>query len=100
MEFEVLHRSKKKQFLIIGALVVLILIAIVIGFTFAKYRVTKSFTLAQGTVNYSKADLNLIGVYLEDKNTAGQYNITDEVPASGYFVNEVELHRRLLNYEY
>ena len=88
MEFEVLRRSKKKQFLIIGALVVLILIAIVIGFTFAKYRVTKSFTLAQGTVNYSKADLNLIGVYLEDKNTAGQYNIADEVPASGYLLNE------------
>ena len=87
MEFEVLHRSKRKQFIIAGCFVVLILVAIVIGFTFAKYRVTKSIELASGTVNYTRADLNLVGVYLEKKDQAGQYDSSEDVPTSGYTLN-------------
>ena len=87
MEFEVLHRSKRKQFIIAGCFVVLILVAIVIGVTFAKYRVTKSIELASGTVNYTRADLNLVGVYLEKKDEAGQYDSSEDVPTSGYTLN-------------
>ena len=90
MEFEVLHRSKKKQFIIAGSLVVLILIAIVIGFTFAKYRVTNSLQLASGTVNYSRADLNLVGVYLERVDAPGEFESATDVPASGYTLNTSE----------
>ncbi len=90
MEFEVLHRSKKKQFIIAGSLVVLILIAIVIGFTFAKYRVTNSLQLASGTVNYSRADLNLVGVYLERVDAPGEFDSATDVPASGYTLNTSE----------
>ena len=87
MDFEVLHRSKRKQFIIAGCFVVLILVAIVIGVTFAKYRVTKSIELASGTVNYTRADLNLVGVYLEKKDEAGQYDSSEDVPTSGYTLN-------------
>ena len=87
MEFEVLHRSKRKQFIIAGCFVVLILVAIVIGVTFAKYRVTKSIELASGTVNYTRADLNLVGVYLEKKDEVGQYDSSEDVPTSGYTLN-------------
>ncbi len=34
----------------------------------AKYRGSKSISIARGTVNYKQADLNLVSVYLEDSD--------------------------------
>ena len=42
MEFEVLKRSHLKRNIIIGVVIVLIISALVLQFTHAKYRVTKS----------------------------------------------------------
>ena len=83
MQFEVLHRSKKKKFLIAGCLVVVVLLAIVFSISFAKYRVTKSMQLMTGTINFSPYDFNLVAMYL-DKGGALPAGQTEVVPKIGY----------------
>ena len=65
MEFQVLKRSHLKRNIIIGVVVVAIITAIILNFTRAKYRVTESIPLVNGTINYSLADLNIIGLYID-----------------------------------
>jgi len=83
MQFEVLHRSKKKKFLIAWCLVVVVLLAIVLSISFAKYRVTKSMQLMTGTINFSPYDFNLVAMYL-DKGGALPAGQTEVVPKIGY----------------
>ena len=64
MEIETLKRSHLKRNIIIGVVVVAIISAIILTFTRAKYRVTESIPLVNGTINYSLADLNIIGLYI------------------------------------
>ena len=77
MEFEVLHRSKKKKFIIAGCFLVVILVAIVLGITFAKYRVARSIPLASGTINYSLADLNIVAITVDGE-------ASDTIPEGNY----------------
>ena len=65
MEFEVLKRSHLKRNILIGVLVVGIIVAIILNFTRAKYRVTQSIPLVNGTINYSLADLNIVALYID-----------------------------------
>ena len=50
MEFETLKKSHVKRNIIIGAVGVLIISAIILNFTRAKYRVTESIPLVNGTI--------------------------------------------------
>ena len=84
MQFEVLHRSKKKKFLIAGCLVVVVLLAIVLSISFAKYRVTKSMQLMTGTINFSPYDFNVVAMYL---NKNGESIVTKKAPHVGYTLN-------------
>ena len=65
VEFEVLKKSHLKRNLLIGVLVVGIITAVIIQFTRAKYRVTQSIPLVNGTINYSLADLNIVSLYID-----------------------------------
>ena len=65
MDFEVLKQSHLKRNIIIGVVAVLIISAIILNFTRAKYRVTQSIPLVNGTINYSLPDLNIIGLYID-----------------------------------
>ena len=85
MKFEVLKRSHLKRNIIIGIITVLIISAIVLNFTRAKYRVTQSIPLVNGTINYTKADLNVIAMYQINSN--GEYVSIDTVPSEGYELN-------------
>ena len=85
MEFEVLHRSKKKKFLIAGCFLVVILAAIAIGFTFAKYKVTASIPLASGTINYVPYDFSILA--MEQQNDGGTYDPISKMPGSDYTIN-------------
>ena len=60
MEFKTLKKSHLKKNIIIGVGVVLIISAIVLNFTKAKYRTTQSIPLVNGTINYTPADLNAV----------------------------------------
>ena len=65
MKFEVLKQSHLKRNIIIGIVVVLIISAIILTFTRAKYRTTQSIPLVNGTINYSLPDLNIVGLYID-----------------------------------
>ncbi len=65
MQIETLKRSHLKRNIIIGIIVVLVLAAIILTFTRANYRTTQSIPLVNGTINYSLADLNIVGLYID-----------------------------------
>ena len=85
MKFEVIKRSHVKRNIIIGIIVVLILSAIILTFTKAKYKITESIPLVNGTINYELSDFNLIGAYIQEGDN---YIQVDEIPTSGYEFNE------------
>ena len=87
MPFETLKKSHVKRNILIGVVIVLIISAVILNFTKAKYRVTQSIPLVNGTINYSLADLNLVGVYIQGDDG---YTKTDTIPESGYVLNEEE----------
>ena len=64
MEFETLKRSHLKRNIIIGVVAVLIISAVVLNFTRAKYRVTQSIPLVNGTINYTLPDIQIVGLYI------------------------------------
>ena len=86
MEFQTLKRSHLKRNIIIGVVVVAIITAVILTFTRAKYRVTQSIPLVNGTINYSLADLNAVAIYI---NTDSGYTKADTIP-DGYVLNEEE----------
>ena len=84
MKFEVLKRSHIKRNILIGIIVVLILSAVLLTFTRAKYKITESIPLVNGTINYELSDFNLIGAYIQEGDN---YTQVDEIPTSGYEFN-------------
>src|SRR5690625_4063887 len=84
MNFEVLKRSHVKRNILIGVIIVLILSAIILTFTKAKYKITESMPLVNGTINYELSDFNLIGAYIQEGE---EYKQTNEIPISGYEFN-------------
>ena len=92
MEFEVLKRSHLKRNIIIGVAAVLIISAIILNFTRAKYRVTDSIPLIHSIINYSPGDI-IITAYLDnvqletfpEKGTVSLENITCDNNATATF---------------
>ena len=84
MNFEVLKRSHIKRNIIIAVIIILILSAVILTFTKAKYKTTVSIPLVNGTINYDLSDLNLIGAYIQEGE---EYIQTNEIPSSGYEFN-------------
>ena len=82
MKFETLKRSHLKRNLIIGIVAVLIISAVILNFTRAKYRVTQSIPLVNGTINYSLADLNIVAITVDGESVDtipdGNYELTEE----------------------
>ncbi len=77
MEFQTLKQSHLKRNIIIGVVAVLIISAIVLNFTRAKYRVTQSIPLVNGTINYSLADLNIVAITVDGESV-------DTIPEGNY----------------
>ena len=86
MKIETLKKSSLKRNIVIGVIVVLIISAIILNFTRAKYRVTQSIPLVNGTINYSLADFNAVAIYV---NGDSGYTKADTIP-DGYVLNESE----------
>ena len=87
MNFEVLKKNHLKRNILIAVVIVFVLSAAILTFTKAKYRITQSIPLIQGTINYSPSDLNIVAMYLNQDGAipAGQ---TDIAPKFGYTLNE------------
>ena len=60
--------------------------AIILNFTRAKYRVTQSISLVNGTINYTPYDFKMIAMY--QVNDSGEYVEIDKMPSNGYILNE------------
>ncbi len=88
MKFEVLKKNNLKRNIIFGVFAVLIISAVVLNFTRAKYRSTASVPIVNSTVNYKVYDLKVLAMYQE--NEAGEYVSIDVMPSSGYVINESE----------
>ena len=86
MKIETLKQSHLKRNIIIGVVTILIISAVILNFTKAKYRVTQSIPLVNGTINYSLADFNAVAIYV---NGDSGYTKTDTIP-DGYVLNESE----------
>ena len=88
MTFETLKRSHLKRNILIAVVIVLVLSAIILTFTRAKYRTTQSMPLLNGTINYTLADLNIVAMHLDgseiDTLPDGNYELTSE----SYCTNE------------
>ena len=88
MEFEVLKKSHLTRNILIGVLVVGVISAVILNFTRAKYRVTQSIPLVNGTINYTPYDFKMVAMYQEDES--GEYIEVEVMPSSGYVINETE----------
>ena len=81
MEIETLRRSHLKRNIIIGVVAVLVISAVILNFTRAKYRVTQKIPLVNGTINYSLADLNVVAITVDgepsDTIPDGNYELAD-----------------------
>ena len=82
MEIETLKRSHLKRNILIAVVVVLIISAVILQFTRARYRVTQSIPLVNGTINYTAPDLNVLAIYVDGVSTdtlpTGNYELTSE----------------------
>ena len=100
MEFQVLKRSYLKRNIIIAVVIVLLLSAIILTFTRAKYRTTQSMPLLNGTINYTLADLNIVAMYLDgseiDTLPDGNYELTSE----SYCTNEENVKDETITLSY
>ena len=86
IEFETLHSNKHRIYLLCGIVcVVVLMVTLIVTTSRAKYRVTESMPLIQGTINFSPSDLNLMAVYL---NRNGETISSDKVPHVGYTLNQ------------
>ena len=86
MKIETLKKSHLKRNIIIGVGVILIISAVILNFTRAKYRTTQSIPLVNGTINYTPADFNAVAIYVHGDSG---YTKTDTIP-DGYVLNESE----------
>ena len=88
MNIEVLKKNGKKKIILLITLILSTFITILCGISLAKYRSSKSISIARGTVNYKQADLNLVSVYLEDSDNTYKLVSDGKIPTSGYTLNE------------
>ena len=81
MEFQVLKKDNLKRNIIIGVFVVLIISAVVLNFTRAKYRSTASVPIVDSEVNYVRPDLNIVAIVVDGVSTntmpEGNYKLLD-----------------------
>ena len=83
MKIKTLKKSHLKRNIIIGVVVVAIISTIILNFTKAKYRVTQSIPLVNGTINYSPGDI-IISAYFNGE-------LLDNFPSKtdGYVVESI-----------
>ena len=97
MKLEKLNYGKEKihKIFLYGLIVgVVLLLALTLIPSKAKYRYTQKVPLVKGTVKYSAYDFQIVGIYLSDKNGSitgsdgKKYKEVDVMPGSEYKINE------------
>lgn len=103
MKFEVLKKNHLKRNIIIGILMIIVISAVILNFTKAKYRVTQSIPLVNGTINYSLADLEIIGLYINGEEANELNNNTkytlDTTKSTCTYKDGSAISNLVLNYD-
>ncbi len=86
MEFNKLGHNNTKKVLLVLVVLVAITTTIVSLSSRAKYHVTSSVQIVKGKVSYQPYDFKIVEIRKE--NDTGDYELTDEVPTTGYEINE------------
>ncbi len=92
MRIEKLGKGKSKKIVIVVSIIVLAIGIIYITNSKAKYQVTKSVQIVNGTINYSRADFSLLGVYQQHQKDSTTYDSVNNIPTSGYVLNETKTY--------
>ncbi len=103
MEFETLKQSHLKRNIMIGVVAVLIISAVVLNFTRAKYRVTQSIPLVNGTINYTLPDIQIVGLYIngveaEELDSTKSYTL-DTTQSTCTYKDGSTIQNLTLNYD-
>ena len=81
MKFEILKKDNLKRNIIIGGCVVLIISAVILNFSSARYRSTASVPIVDSEVNYVRPDLNIVAIVVDGVSTntmpEGNYKLLD-----------------------
>ena len=88
MTFETLKRNHLKRNILIAVAIVFILSAIILTFTRAKYKLTESMPLLNGTINYTLADLNVVAMYVDGSEVDALPNGNFVLTSESYCTNE------------
>ena len=84
MKFETLRNNKK--ILLASVIVFVVILTLIISTSLAKYKVTESINIANGTINYSPSDLTIMAIYIKEDG-ATQYTSVDEIPEGNFVIN-------------
>ncbi len=101
MKFETLKKDNKKK-IAIGVIAIISIVSVLIfAGSFAKYKLTQSIPLANGTINYKAYDFKVMAMYQQkDGSTCTEdncYNEINTMPSNGYKINEAKSYCTLDN---
>ena len=85
MKFETTKSNKK--LLLFVVIIFVVILTLIISTSLAKYKVTESIKLVEGTINYSLSDLNVLAIYVKDKNSESYISV-DTIPEGNYEINQ------------
>ncbi len=100
MKLEKLSKGRFIKTSIIVLVVISIFGVIFINRSKAKYRVTQSIQIVNGTVNYKPADFSLISINLQDAKGSSNYTSSGNIPTTGYKLNEDKTYCTISGTEY
>ena len=95
MKFETLKSGRRKKFTIGVVVVSVLTLTILLLPSMAKYRTTKSIKIAEGTISYKPYDFKVMAMY--QQNDSDGYDEIEEMPTSGYTINEEKSYCTLDN---
>ena len=70
MEIKTLKQSNLKRNIIISVVVILIISALILNYTKARYRSVSSVPIVNSEVNYVRPDINIIALYIDGKQAS------------------------------
>ena len=95
MRFKTLKFRRKKYFLYVLIMGVVLLLPLVLSITFGQYQTRESIKLAEGSITYKPYDFKIMAMYLE--NSSGEYQEINYTPTDGYKINEQKSYCTLDN---
>ena len=103
MKFEILKKDNLKRNIIIGGCVVLIISAVILNFSSARYRSTASVPIVNSTINYSRPDLEIIALYIngvvaDELDSSKNYTL-DTIKSTCTYKDRTKIDNLTLSYD-